>query len=124
MSSAMVTLKTRNCLDDRRVAHRYKLDWAVRILAKDRAEPEPLATLRNLSSTGALIYLDTELRVGDRVFILIKLPFQNEIWMSYSATVVRVMNETTDISAGLKFDTSRPDFKNIAVSELLLKPLM
>ena len=122
MSGAMVALKARNCLDDRRGVHRYKLDWAVRILAKDRAEPEPLATLRNLSSTGAHVFLDTELRLGDRVFILIKLPFQNETWMSYSATVVRVMKETTGVSAALKFDTSRPDFKNIAVSGLLLKP--
>lgn len=121
MSSAMVALKAKNCLYDRRVAHRYKLDWAVRILVKDRAEPEALATLRNLSSSGALVYLDTELRLGDRVVILVKLPFQNEIWMSYSATVVRVMKEKT-LSSALKFDTSRPDFKNIAASGLLLKP--
>ena len=122
MSSPMIAFKAKNCLYDRRVAQRYKLDWAVRILAKDRAEPEPLATLRNLSSTGALVYLDNELRVGDRVDILVKLPFQNEIWMSYSATVVRVTKEIAGVSSALKFDTSRPDFKNIAVSGLLLSP--
>ena len=123
MSSAMVALKAKNCLYNRRVTHRYKLDWGVRVLAKDRAEPEPRATLRNLSSSGALVYLDTELRMGERVLILVKLPFQNEIWMSYSATVVRVMEETTGVSSALKFDTSRPDFKNIAVNGLLMKPV-
>ena len=122
MSSAMVALKARNCLYDRRVAHRYRLDWEARILAKDRAEPEPLATLRNLSSTGALVNLDTDLRLGDRVFVLIKLPFRQETWMSYSATVVRVMEETTGVNAALRFDTSRPDFKNVGVSGLFLDP--
>lgn len=123
MSSGMGTSKARNCRDDRRRAHRYKLNWEVRLIAKERiAERELIATLLDLSSTGALIHLETMLRLAESVLVFVKLPFQNETWMSYSATVVRVTEDTKGAGVALRFQTSRPEFRNLSVAHLLLKP--
>lgn len=124
MSSGMGTSKARNCHDDRRGAHRYKLHWEVRVIGTERvSEREPVATLRDLSSTGALLHLETSLRLAERVYVLVKLPFQNETWMRYSATVVRVIDETKGVNVALKFDTSRPEFRSLSVGISFLNRL-
>lgn len=112
MSDQLGTSMAQSCAIDRRGAHRYNLDWPVRL--KTGAAPDILAevaTLRNLSSTGALLSLKSNPILGERVSIFIKIPFDKEEWMSYSATVVRIKKDSKTVSVALKFDTSRPRFE-------------
>ena len=111
MSVSIGTLQAQSSPTNRRAGPRYKLDWEIRVLPKGpSAQPEQPATLRNLSSSGALASLTSSPRLGDRMFVLIKLPLQTAIWMSFSATVVRVNQEGTGACVALRFDTSRPEF--------------
>ena len=123
MSDGMGVSKARSCPNDRRGAYRYKLNWAVRVISRNcLVDPsEEAATLRDLSSTGALTSLKTSLRLGERVFFVVKLPFQKETWMSYFATVVRVDERADGARVALKFDTSRPEFTNIPDERFQLK---
>jgi hypothetical protein len=104
--------RARTYLKDRRHAHRYKLNWPARVIVKDSSSHSCVegATLRDLSSTGALAQMKISPSVGLRIFFSVKLPFDKETWMSYSATVVRVTEETKGVAVALKFDTSRPEF--------------
>jgi c-di-GMP-binding flagellar brake protein YcgR len=122
MSNGMGALKARSCPDDRRGAYRYKLNWEVRVISRDRLAraSEVSATLQDLSCTGALTYLKTGLRLGERVLVVIKLPLQRESWMSYWATVVRVDEQGNYARIALKFDTSRPEFTSIPVDSFQL----
>jgi len=96
---------------DRRGARRYSLSWVAKVIPEDSAdEGEQIATLRNLSSTGALAYLKSSPRLGQRMLVSVKLPFENETWMRYSAIVVRVREETAGAYVAVKFDQSRPEF--------------
>lgn len=115
MSNGIGVSKARRCPNDRRGAYRYKLNWAVKVISKDciADPPEEAATLRDLSCSGALTSRKTSLRLGERVFFVVKLPFQKETWMSYYATVVRVDEQADGVRIALKFDTSRPEFRNI-----------
>src|SRR6266480_1070480 len=98
---------------DRRGARRYSLSWVAKVIPEDSAdEGEQVATLRNLSSTGALAYLKTSPRLGQRLLVSFKLPFEKETWMRYSATVVRVKEEAVGADVAVKFDKRRPEFAN------------
>jgi c-di-GMP-binding flagellar brake protein YcgR len=111
MSDELGNSMARTCTNDRRGAHRYKLDWPVRLTTGSARDTlTEVATLRNLSSTGALLVLKSNPTLGERVSIFVKIPFEKEEWMSYSATVVRITNDSTSLSVALKFDTSRPRF--------------
>ena len=115
MSDGKGSLRARSCHSDRRGAYRYKLSWPVRVISQDTSgwPSEEAAKLQDISCTGALTYLKTSFRLGERVFVVVKLPFQQETWMSYSATVVRVDEQTIGARIALKFDTSRPEFTSI-----------
>jgi len=96
---------------DRRRARRYSLSWVAKVILEDSAdEGEQVATLRNLSSTGALACLKTSPRLGQRMLVSFKLPFEIETWMRYSAIVVRVKEATAGADVAVKFDQSRPEF--------------
>jgi len=112
MSNGMGASQSRSCSDDRRGALRYKLNWAVRVVAKNRLDDHngEVSTLHDLSSTGALAYLNRHFELGERVFVFVRLPFKKESWMTYSATVVRVVQQAIGTGVALKFDTARPAF--------------
>ena len=98
---------------DRRGARRYSLSWVAKVIPEDSAdEGEQVATLRNLSSSGALACLKTSPRLGQRLLVSFKLPFEKETWMRYSAIVVRVKEEAAGVDVAVKFDQSRPEFAN------------
>lgn len=116
MSDGMRLWKTRTGVIDRRGARRYKLNWVVKVIAQNPAgESGQIAILRNLSSTGALACMKTSAFLGQRLLVFFRLPIEEEIWMRYSATVVRVSAEPGGAGVAFKFDNSRPEFERTRV---------
>lgn len=105
--------RAQTCPSDRREARRYKLNWTIRVIGsgRDCTQFQELATLQNLSSSGAYAYLVNSPPLGSKLSISVKLPFKQGTWMSYSAKAVRVEAQPAGIGVALKFDTSRPRFE-------------
>ena len=98
----------------RRRAQRYALTWEVRIKinapARDIAELS--GTLRDLSSTGAFVYLSRSVQLGRTVLVSIRLPLERETWMNLTGTVIRVMTHTERPGIAIQFNQTRPEFIN------------
>jgi len=99
-------------LIERRRAKRFQVDWQIRVEGTDdgRGSFEELGALRNISSTGALLYLGNPLSAGTKLDIYIMLPLQGKKWMKYPARVVRSEPGIAAVIAAVKFDSARPDF--------------
>lgn len=112
MLDRMGTAKMRVRPMERRSARRYALDWAVRItLIRPQTETALLnGTLRDLSSTGAFVYLNVALQPNESVRISIRLPFERETWMTYFATVTRMAQSSKGSGIAVRFHQSRPTF--------------
>ncbi|HYP27758.1 MAG TPA: PilZ domain-containing protein [Blastocatellia bacterium] len=97
---------------ERRKARRFDAAWEVSITGTDPSGSSfnETGTLENLSSTGAFLFLTRNFEVGERVDILIKIPFKSDNWMRYSAEIVRVEAAPPRIGVGMRFDTPRPAF--------------
>jgi hypothetical protein len=97
---------------ERRKARRFGTAWEVTVRGTDSTGLafNEAGSLENLSSTGAFLFLRTRLQVGERVDILIKIPFKRENWMKYSAEIVRVVEADSKRGVGMRFDTPRPAF--------------
>jgi PilZ domain len=97
---------------ERREARRFDAAWEVSITGTDSSGSSfsETGTLENLSSTGAFLFLNRKFEVGERVEVLIKLPFKRDNWMKYSAEIVRVEAVPSKIGIGMRFDTPRPAF--------------
>jgi hypothetical protein len=95
---------------ERRRARRFLVDWEVVVRGKDGtgAVINEASNLKNLSSRGAYFYLSEHLKVGARVRIWIRVPFEVERWMSYSAEVVRIEEGRLGSGTAMKFSTVRP----------------
>lgn len=95
---------------ERRRARRFVVDWEVVIRGKDNsgASINEASTLRNLSSRGAFVYLSSHARLGTRLKVWIRVPFEVERWMSYSAEVVRIEEGRLGSGTAMKFSTVRP----------------
>lgn len=116
MSDGIRLWKRQTGVTDRRGARRYKLNWVVKVIPQDSAgESGQIAILGNISSTGALAYMNTSPFLGQRLLVFFKLPIEEEIWMRYSATVVRVSAEPGRAGVAFKFDNSRPEFEKSRV---------
>jgi hypothetical protein len=112
MSDGFGPLKAKSWPNERRTARRYRLDWPTRLLVGDPqiSTFEQVAMLRDLSSTGAFAYLQNPLRLGAKLLISVKLPIEEETWMLYSASVIRVERGIIGVGVAVKFDSSRPRF--------------
>ena len=97
---------------ERRTSVRRSLKWQATIKGNDSSGESfgEEGTIENLSSTGAFLYLSRKVEVGTHIDLTIRLPFQKENWMKYSAEVVRIENIPQRIGVGIKFDTVRPTF--------------
>jgi len=95
---------------ERRKAQRFAVDWSAIVWGKDPSGSsiEEPADLRDVSPRGAFIWLAQPLKVGTTLRISIRLPFDNERWMSYPAQVVRT-EEGRRFGAALKFRRVRPE---------------
>jgi PilZ domain-containing protein len=97
---------------ERRRARRFTIAWKVIVKGTDSAGlafDEP-AELKNLSSGGAFLYLTKSLKIGAKLDVWIKVPFQKENWMRYPAEVVRVEAARSKTGVAMRFDTARPSF--------------
>lgn len=97
---------------ERRRAVRRHLQWQATIEGSDPtgAQFGEQGVIENLSSTGAFLYMSREVAIGSRLDLAIRLPFEKENWMKYSAEVVRVEAATQKIGIGIRFDDLRPTF--------------
>ena len=97
---------------ERRTSVRRSLKWHATVNGNDSsgASFDEEGLIENLSSTGAFLYLSRDIPIGSRIDLAIRLPFQKENWMKYSAQVVRIENVSQKTGVGIKFDTIRPTF--------------
>jgi len=97
-------------LIERRRAKRFQVDWQIRVenIGGSGGSSVQSGTLRNISSTGALLSVARPLTKGRKLDVYIRLPLQGKKWMKYPAQIVR----TEPGAVAVKFDTSRPDFKS------------
>ena len=97
---------------ERRNAQRFAVSWDVLIKGTDRSGEsfDELATLKNLSSGGAFLYISHPVSVGERLEVQIKVPFKGNNWMRYTAEVVRLESGSARAGIGLRFDTPVPVF--------------
>ncbi len=112
---------------DRRISTRHSLHWQIEVEGKDNfGEPfQETGVIRNLSSSGAFFYLSHKVDLGAKISLSIRLPFQNESWIKYTAQVIRVEGGSTKIGVGvrlnamsqkfgigIRFDSFKPQFVN------------
>ena len=97
---------------ERRRAKRFQVDWQVRVEAAEDGKDGfiEVGVLRNISSTGALLFLAKPLSTGRKLDIYVMLPLQCKKWMRYPARVVRVERGIAAAGAAVEFDGTRPDF--------------
>ena len=98
--------------EERRVARRFEVTWAVVIKGKDQAGTrfDETGTLQNLSSSGAFFFLPKQVRLGARLDVEIRVPMKKHSWMKYSAKVVRVNRQKSNFGVAVSFPTARPTF--------------
>lgn len=98
--------------EERRKARRFQVGWDVAVKRTERTGRSFNETgiLGDLSSVGALLYLQRAVPVGERFELRIKVPFKKNNWMKYGAEVVRVKSRTANIGIAVKFDTAKPVF--------------
>lgn len=99
-------------MNERRRAKRFQVDWQVRVECSEDGKDGFIETgvLRNISSSGALLFLAKPLSTGTKLDVYFMLPLQGEKWMKYPARVVRVERGVAAVGAAVKFESARPDF--------------
>jgi hypothetical protein len=97
---------------ERRRARRFQVEWDVVVRGKDLVgDPfDDAGSLVNLSSRGALVFLRRNLGLGSKVDLEIKLPFDGERSMRYSAEIVRVEASSPNAGIAMRFGRVRPRF--------------
>jgi hypothetical protein len=97
---------------ERRKARRFSVSWPVRIEGYEPSGSsfEEAGELENLSSSGAFLNIARPIEIGTTLNIAIRVPFQSERWMKYSAEVIRVEQEDPSARVGIRFSTPRPAF--------------
>lgn len=97
---------------ERRTSVRRSLKWEATVKGNDSSGTSfgEEGVIENLSSTGAFLYLSRDIAIGSRIDLTIRLPFQKENWMKYSALVVRIETISQKTGVGIKFDNIRPTF--------------
>jgi hypothetical protein len=102
-------------MEERRSRQRYFVRWPVLIETLDAAGTASRAsgTLRDISSRGAFVRLTGHTVLGRRLKVSIKLPLQEDVWMSYTAQVLRLERVGLDLGIALQFYDKKPSFRTI-----------
>jgi hypothetical protein len=102
-------------VEERRSGRRHFVDWPVLIeTVYEAGTPfRDAGTLRDISSSGAFAYIIGHMTIGRRLKVSIKLPLGKEVWMCYTAQVVRLERADLGIGIALRFDDKRPSFGTI-----------
>lgn len=98
--------------EERRNARRFDVDWDVAVKGRDQSGRcfDEGATLENLSSAGAFLYLTRKVNLGEKLELLIRVPFKRNNWMRYRAEVVRLEPTSARLGFGVRFETPMPVF--------------
>src|SRR5262249_16981654 len=97
---------------ERRSATRFDVKWNAAIKAKEESGNDIYedATLENLSSFGAFVFLQNPHAPGEKIRLEIRIPFRRDNWMSYNGEVVRLEQNQNNTGIAVRFDTARPQF--------------
>ena len=114
MAGEVYKMALKTAVEERRRARRFKVEWDAVVKGEDDTglSFNETGDLTDLSSRGALIYLTRHLKKGTKVDVWIKVPFEKERWMTYSAEVIRNDENSSKIGTAIKFTTVRPKFIN------------
>lgn len=95
---------------ERRKARRYSADWLIRIVGADKegSDFQEVGVLKNLSSKGAFIILPKAPPQNANLEILIKLPAASDMYLKYSADVVRIESMPPKIGVAIRYNKRRP----------------
>lgn len=90
--SRKTTSKDQADSPERRKARRFPVGWIAKIKGLDAAGSgfEESSLVKDLSSTGAFVYINRQVRVGSELDVLIKIPIGSERWMKYPGRVIRI----------------------------------
>ena len=118
--SRKATIRDHSGSPERRQARRFPVGWAAKIKGLDAAGSgfEESSLVKDLSSTGAFVYINRQVRVGSELDVLIRVPVGRERWLKYPGRVIRVEESKTPADAGAKprlgvaihFSTFKPSF--------------
>jgi hypothetical protein len=102
-------------LEEHRKARRFDVAWDILVKGRDGEGTnfEEKGVLVNLSSRGAFLRVRRHLAVGKKLEVWIKVPFEAERWMAYSAEVVRCADAVRNDGVGVKFTKVRPRLTDI-----------
>jgi hypothetical protein len=105
-------MSTKNQNEERRIARRFEIAWAVAIRGTDQAGKrfDEAGTLQNLSSRGAFFFLPKPVSPGAVLEVEIRVPMKEKSWMKYEARVVRVEKQKSEFGVAVNFATTRPLF--------------
>ena len=97
---------------ERRTAARFPVDWQIQVqhTESSRGSLVDVGLLRNISSSGALLSLSSQLATGNKIDVYIKLPLTEKRWMKYAAFVVRIEQRATNVAYAVRFASPRPEF--------------
>jgi PilZ domain len=98
--------------EERRKARRFEVSWDVAVKGLDWSGRgfDEQGTLENLSSLGAFLYVSRRVNIGETLEVQIKVPFNRNNLMKYSAEVVRLGSANARAGIGIRFQTSVPVF--------------
>ena len=101
---------------ERRRARRFPVDWDVVVRGKDALGTmvDEAGSLMDLSSRGAFLSIPSQLRVGMRLELWIRMPSEPERWMSYAAEIVRLDQGSGGVGTATKFLAARPKLHSTA----------
>jgi hypothetical protein len=102
-------------LIERRSGKRFRVKWPVRVEGIDDggASFTQSGVLENISSQGALLFVERPLPSGARLDVYISLPTKGRKWMKFTASVVRVQSTANSFGAAVRFDAPEPEFTAI-----------
>lgn len=100
---------------EQRKKQRFKVEWEILVSGKDSAglSFNERGLLDNLSSRGAFLYLNRPVLIGTRLGVWIKVPYDGERWMHYSAEVIRVETPSAKTGIAIRFIKVSPKFTSM-----------
>lgn len=99
---------------ERRRARRFIVDWDVIVRGKDGGDSNvhEAGSLMDLSSRGAFLSIPSQLKIGMRLELSIRMPSEPERWMTYTAEIVRIDQGRGRVGVATKFLTARPRLRS------------
>jgi hypothetical protein len=109
-----VTTQEEEVMKERRRSRRSVVTWRVLVGVRNPESPHAggSGVLVNISSSGAMLFLDHLLDCGQKVDLWIRLPYETERWMKLAAEVVRIEGSSPLYRIAVRFSNTRASFFN------------